>query len=130
MNEMFPGFEKMQMVSVAKAAEYLNVKAQAVYIAIKKGLLKPEKVKGKFIISFRMLDDYYQNKYNRRRSVFQNKPLLGEGEYTAGETAKLLKINLTHFYYMLRMERIKSYRKGFAYIIRKEDIDEYKRSIR
>jgi excisionase family DNA binding protein len=125
MNEMFPGFEKMKMIKLSEAAKYLNISTQAIYIAIKKGLLNASKVDGKYYVSLRMLDEYQKNRYNRRHSIFEGKPLLSENEFTIRETSEKLNLNLTHLYYLVRSGAIKSIRRGNHYIIKQEYIDQY-----
>ena len=120
MNEMFPGCEKMKMLTILEASDYLKVSRQAVYIAIQKKRIKANKVNGKFLISERMLDDYRKTKHDRRISL-----KLTDKEFTTKDAAKLMGIGKSALYYMIRGGGVKSHRRGFAYIITQKEIDNF-----
>jgi excisionase family DNA binding protein len=120
MNEMFPGFEKMKMLNIIGAANYLGISRQAIYIAISKNKIRANRVNGKYMISERMLDEYDQNKYIRRITLN-----LKDNEFTPQEVAKKLNITKSEMYYMLRNRVIKSYRINCAYVVKQCHIDEY-----
>ena len=120
MNEMFPGFEKMKMLTIQQAANHLGISRQAVYIAIAKDKIRAQKHGHKYLVSIRMLDDYVKDKYNRRLTLN-----LKYNEFTPQDVARKLGIGKSAIYYMIRSGMINSRRIRSAYIISQQDINLY-----
>jgi hypothetical protein len=114
-------------IGINEAACITNVTRQAVYIAIKKEMLKASK-EGRWQISLDDLDEYRKNRWNRVKSIRDGKPLVSaeKGEYLVRQIAEKLGIPEQKIYYAIRCNTLKSKRRGSSYIITIEDALEYK----
>lgn len=120
------GAEK-RLVSITKAAQINNVTRQAIYVAIKQGKLKAIKGATRWMIDLNDLEEYRRQKYSRSKSVFEGKLLFDntKGFYSINQTAKMLNVPAQKIYYATRVGQMKAIRKGAAWVIHMNDINEY-----
>lgn len=118
-----------KVVSITEAARINNVTRQAIYVAIKLGKLKAVK-RSRWQIDLKDLEEYRQNKYSRTRSLFNGELLFNneKGLYSVGQVAKMLNVPAQKIYYATRIGLLKAHRKGAAWVIHIEDIEQYRQS--
>ena len=116
------------VVSITEAANINGVTRQAIYVAIKQGKLKACKDDARWTIKLDDLETYRRNKYSRSKSTYEGELLFDneKGYYSINQTAKMLKIPPQKVYYATRIGILKASRKGSAWVLRAEDIEEYK----
>ncbi|KPK32510.1 MAG: hypothetical protein AMS24_04030 [Chlamydiae bacterium SM23_39] len=122
-----PSVEK-KFFSITEAAKLNNVTRQAVYVAIKQKKLKATKCDGKWMISLNDLEEYKKNKYSREKSLYEGELLFDKekGYYSINQAAKMLNVPAQKIYYATRVGQLKAFRKGAAWVVKSEDIKEYK----
>lgn len=117
-----------KVVSITEAAKINNVTRQAIYVAIKQNKLRARKETTRWTIELHDLEEYRNNKYSRTKSMFDGDLLFdnSKGFYSVNQTAKILDIPAQKVYYALRTGMLKSTRKGAAWVIHNDSIEEYK----
>lgn len=120
---------RLKPISIAEAAKKYQITRQAVYVAIKNGKLKAEKIHSRWVITEENLEEYREKRYSREHSVFDGEPLFNndEGYFSVNQTAEMLGIPAQKVYYATRAGLLKGTRKGAAWIFHKEQIDTYKK---
>lgn len=124
--------------SLEQAGKATHVTKQAIYMAIKKGRLKAQKMteptkfarRGQWVIKKSDLDAYRANKYNREDYKIDGEKVfdIDRGEFSVGQVAKILgemlreSVAVAHIYYLIRMGELKAYRKGWSLVLKKEDV--------
>ena len=123
------GFEERKVVSITEAAKINNVTRQAIYVAIKQKKLKATK-KTRWEIDLKDLEEYRRNKYSRKKSMFQGELLFDneKGYYSVKQVSKMLAIPAQKVYYALRTGMLKSTRKGAAWVVHTDDLNQYRES--
>lgn len=118
-----------ELMTLGQAAKYGHVSRQAYYVALKKGRLKATQINRKWYIKKEDLDEYRGNKYNpdlRKQDgelVFD----MEKGHFSVPQVCKILSyfLNrpypLNYLYYLVRSGKVKAFRKGYAWIIHKDD---------
>ncbi len=121
--------DQAKVVSITEAARINNVTRQAIYVAIKLGKLKAVK-RSRWQIELKDLEEYRQNKYSRTRSLFNGELLFNneKGLYSVGQVAKMLNVPAQKIYYATRIGLLKAHRRGAAWVIHIEDIEQYRQS--
>ena len=116
------------MMNTREASQHLNVGKAAVMSAIKKNRLPAIKKEGRWTFNTNDLDEYKRNRFDRKLSVVDGKPLYDKtkGEYSVNDAAKLLGCSVQHLYYACRSNKIHTTKKRFTWIIKTEDIIEYR----
>lgn len=117
------------ILSIREASFIGRVKRQAVYVAIRKGRLRAKKINNKWLIKSLDLEDYRLNKYNRDFRQIDGEYVfdMEKGEFSVQQVCKVISATLNRpfpmqrLYYLLRTGRIKSLKKGAAWVILKED---------
>jgi predicted DNA-binding protein YlxM (UPF0122 family) len=126
-----------EFYSLNEAAQDAKITRQGVYIAIRKGGLKATKTKeptkyskrGQWVIKKADLDEYRANKYNRDKRKVEGESLfdLDRGYFSVNHVAKIMgkmlnhRVPTAHIYYMIRKGDLRAYKKGGAWVIKKED---------
>jgi len=139
LNEMGAGLVEGQLdqpvvvekwVSITEAARLNRVTRQAIYIAIKLKKLRARKEATRWTIHMDDLEDYRKQKYSRSKSVFEGELIFDndKGFYSVNQVAKLLKVPAQKIYYATRTGYLKAQRKGAAWVINTQDLEEYKNS--
>ena len=120
--------EHKKVLSITEAAKINKVTRQAIYVAIKQNKLKAKKETTRWTIELQDLEDYRNNKYSRTKSMFDGDLLFdnSKGFFSVNQTAKILAIPAQKVYYALRTGMLKSSRKGAAWVIHNESIEDYK----
>ncbi len=123
--ELLP--DERRIVSITEAAKINNVTRQAIYVAIKQKKLKATK-KSRWEIDLRDLEEYRRNKYSRTKSVFDGELLFDneKGYYSVKQVSKMLAVPAQKVYYALRTGMIKSSRKGAAWVVHVDEINNYR----
>ncbi|CDR34752.1 helix-turn-helix domain-containing protein [Criblamydia sequanensis] len=121
--------ESAKFVSITEAAKLNKVTRQAIYIAIKLKKLKASKESTRWTICVEDLEDYRKQKYSRTKSVFEGELLFDnmKGYYSVNQVARLLKVPAQKVYYATRTGYLKAERRGAAWVIHQDDVDEYKK---
>jgi len=90
--------------------------------------LKATKCDGKWMISLNDLEEYKKNKYSREKSLYEGELLFDKekGYYSINQAAKMLNVPAQKIYYATRVGQLKAFRKGAAWVVKSEDIKEYK----
>lgn len=122
--------EDIKVVSITEAAKINNVTRQAIYVAIKQNKLKARKDTTRWTIQLSDLEEYRKNKYSRTKSMFDGSLLFdnSKGFYSVNQVAKILGVPAQKIYYALRTGMLKSSRKGAAWVIHLNNIEEYQAS--
>ncbi|MFT4551597.1 MAG: excisionase family DNA binding protein [Chlamydiales bacterium] len=119
-----------KVVSITEAAKINNVTRQAIYVAIKQNKLRAKKDTTRWTIHLDDLAEYRKNKYSRSKSVFGGDLLFdnAKGYYSVNQVAKILGVPAQKIYYALRTNMLKSTRKGAAWVIHVNNVEEYRDS--
>lgn len=117
-----------KVVSITEAAKINNVTRQAIYVAIKQKKLKAIKATTRWVINLKDLEEYRNNKYSRAKSVFDGELLFDndKGFFSVNQAADMLGVPAQKIYYATRVGQLKAHRKGAAWVIHKDDIEQYK----
>ena len=118
-----------KLVSITDAAKFNGVTRQAIYVAIKLNKLKAHKGT-KWTIHLDDLQEYREKKYCRTKSVFNGEPLFDnrKGYFSINQVAKKLDVHPQKIYYATRSGFLKAHRKGAAWVIHENDVEEYAKS--
>lgn len=116
-------------MNTKEAAKHLQVGKAAIMSAIKKNRLHAVKKEGRWYFTTHDLDDYKRNRFDRKFSTFKSEPLYDKdkGEYSVTQAAKLLPCPLQHLYHACRINKIKTVKRKCAWVIKDEDIVEYRK---
>ncbi|MBS3904987.1 MAG: helix-turn-helix domain-containing protein [Simkania sp.] len=123
-----PKFKRL--VSITEAAKINNVTRQAIYVAIKQNKLKASKDSTRWTIDLDDLEDYRRQKYSRTKSMYNGELLFDnkQGFYSVNQVAKLLNVPAQKIYYATRVGLLKAIRKGAAWVVHQNDVEEYKKN--
>jgi excisionase family DNA binding protein len=119
-----------RVVSITEAARLNNVTRQAIYVAIKQRKLRATKDATRWTIDLNDLEDYKNNKYSRKKSLFQGELLFDnkKGFYSINQVAQMLDVPAQKIYYATRIGHLKAQRKGAAWVVHTDDMKHYKES--
>lgn len=117
-----------KVVSITEAARINNVTRQAIYVAIKLKKLRAKKETTRWTIHLDDLEEYRNNKYSRAKSVFGGELLFdnNKGYFSVNQVAEMLNVPAQKIYYATRVGMLKAHRKGAAWVIYTEDVNEYR----
>lgn len=126
-NKMNQSREENKVVSITEAAKLNKVTRQAIYVAIKLNKLKATKETTRWTINLDDLEDYRQQKYSRTKSVFDGELLFDnhKGYFSVNQVAEMLRVPAQKIYYATRIGLLKALRKGAAWVIHMDDMNEY-----
>lgn len=115
-------------VSITEAARINNVTRQAIYVAIKQRKLKAQKDSTRWTIDLDDLEAYRKQKYSRSKSMFDGELLFDnqKGFFSVNQAARILGVPAQKIYYATRVGILKASRKGAAWVIHSNDIQEYR----
>jgi len=118
----------MKVVSITEAAKINNVTRQAIYVAIKQKKLKAKKDTTRWKIHLDDLEEYSKNKYSRSKSMFDGDLLFNnkKGFYSVSQVAEMLSVPAQKIYYATRSGMLAAERKGAAWVIHIDSVEEYK----
>jgi len=116
------------LVSITEAAKLNGVTRQAIYVAIKQRKLKAYKDATRWMIDVADLDAYKEQKYSRTKSMFNGELVFDntKGFYSVNQVAKMLGVPAQKIYYATRSGLLKAIRKGAAWVIHVNDVNQYK----
>ncbi|MFQ5729659.1 MAG: helix-turn-helix domain-containing protein [Waddliaceae bacterium] len=128
MSETMEDVKDSKAVSITEAARINNVTRQAIYVAIKLKKLKAKKETTRWTINLSDLEEYRANKYSRAKSIYDGELLFDnvKGWYSVNQVALMLKVPAQKIYYATRIGMLKATRKGAAWVIHIDDVNEYK----
>lgn len=120
--------DENKLVSIAEAARLNRVTRQAIYVAIKLNKLKARKESTRWSIHLDDLAEYRKHKYSRARSIHNGELIFDShrGHYSVNQVARMLKVPPQKIYYATRSGKLKAHRKGAAWVIHDQDINEYR----
>jgi excisionase family DNA binding protein len=120
--------ETSGVVSITEAAKINNVTRQAIYVAIKQRKLRAFKDSTRWTIDLQDLEEYRLHKYSRTKSIFAGELLFDKdkGYYSVNQVAQMLGVPAQKIYYATRVGLLKAIRKGAAWVIHANDVQEYK----
>lgn len=122
--------------SLEEATKYAHICKQALCLAIKQGKLKAEKKtvnkRRAWVLTSKDIDDYRANKYRRDLYKIDGKLIfdLEEGRWSVLHASKTLSAALgrpytaAHIYYLLRLGKLKAFRRGAAWVISRDQVIE------
>ena len=119
-----------RLVSITEAAKINGVTRQAIYVAIKQNKLKAVKDSTRWAIDLDDLEEYRRQKYSRTKSMYHGELLFDNkrGFYSVNQVAQVLDVPAQKIYYATRVGLLKAIRKGAAWVIHHNDVEEYKKS--
>ncbi len=125
-----PDNNKKRVVSITEAARLNNVTRQAIYVAIKQRKLRATKDATRWTIDLDDLEEYKRNKYSRKKSMYEGELLFdnSKGLYSINQVAKMLNVPAQKIYYATRVGHLKAHRKGAAWVVKIDEVKEYKRN--
>lgn len=117
-----------KVVSIGKAAEINKVTRQAIYVAIKLKKLKAKKETSRWTIHIDDLEEYRRNKYSRTKSLHKGERIFDneKGYFSVNQVARILDVPAQKIYYATRSGALKAHRKGAAWVIHVDDVNQYK----
>ena len=117
-----------KFVSITEAARINKVTRQAIYVAIKLNKLKAKKESTRWEIHLDDLEEYRKNKYSRNKSTYAGELLFDndKGFHSVRQVADLLEVDPQKIYYETRIGRLESHRKGSAWVIHINDVNEFR----
>ena len=121
------------LLTLHEAAKEGKVTRQAIYAAIRLKKLPARKVGSKWYVCPKDLETYRVNKYDRSNRKIDGELVFDpkKGECTVHEAAAIIHRELhipyspQNVYYMLRCGILRGYRKGAAWIVKIEDLNDY-----
>ncbi len=118
-------------ISILQASKLRNCTKQSIVYALKKNRLKGEKIDGKWMLKYQDFIDYINSRWDRKYSKFNDEPLYNreKGEYSVEEASRLLCMNIQRVYYALRNGKINGFKKKKSWVIRIQDISNYRDEI-
>lgn len=118
---------KRRFVSITEAARINGVTRQAIYVAIKQNKLKAYKDATRWTIDLSDLETYRKEKYSRTKSMHDGELVFDntKGYHSVGQAAKILGVPAQKIYYATRIGLLKAIRKGAAWVIHIDDINQY-----
>lgn len=116
-----------KLVSITEAAKLNKVTRQAIYVAIKLNKLKATKDTTRWTIHLDDLEAYRKQKYSRSKSMFDGELLFdnNKGLFSVNQAARMLSVPAQKIYYATRIGQLKARRKGAAWVIHADDLNEY-----
>jgi excisionase family DNA binding protein len=119
---------KKGVVSITEAARLNNVTRQAIYVAIKQRKLRATKDATRWTIDLEHLEEYKNNKYSRKKSLYQGELLFDnkKGYYSINQIAKMLNVPAQKIYYATRVGHLQAFRKGAAWVVQIDEAKKYK----
>jgi hypothetical protein len=131
--------ENHEFTSLRDVAKYAHITPQAVYSAIQKGQLKATKKRvlnkrgchlEQWTVLVKDLEEYRMSKYDRDKRIVDGEKLfdIEHDRWSVLHAAKTLSLMLgipfttQKMYYLLRVGKITAYKKGGAWIIKKEEL--------
>jgi len=127
-NTMEEASIESRIVSITEAAKINNVTRQAIYVAIKQGKLRAHKDASRWTIDLEELENYRNQKYSRTKSMHNGELVFDNcrGYYSVNQAARMLDVPAQKIYYATRIGVLKAVRKGAAWVIHIEDINQYR----
>jgi excisionase family DNA binding protein len=124
------GQDPSKFVSITEAAKINNVTRQAIYVAIKQKKLKASKGSTRWTIHLDDLEAYRSNKYSRSKSTYEGELIFDnfQGYYSVNQVAKMLNVPVQKIYYATRQGMLKAFRKGAAWVIHIDDVENYRKN--
>lgn len=121
-------YDGEQAVTITEAARINGVTRQAIYVAIKQDKLRAQKNSTRWTIRLRDLEEYRRNKYSRTKSTFDGELIFDndKGYYSVNQVAKILGVPAQKIYYATRVNMLQAIRKGAAWVIHSDDVNEYR----
>ena len=122
--------EDKKVVSITEAAKINNVTRQAIYVAIKLKKLKAKKESSRWTIDLKDLEEYRRNKYSRSKSMFNGELIFDphQGYYSVKQVSEMLSVPAQKIYYATRVGLIPAHRKGAAWVIHIDDVENYRKN--
>ena len=116
------------VVSITEAARINNVTRQAIYVAIKLNKLRAKKETTRWTIHLDDLEEYRKNKYSRMKSIHNGELIFNntKGYYSVNQVASMLNVPAQKIYYATRVGMLNAHRKGAAWVIHMDDIQQYR----
>lgn len=116
-----------KLVSITEAAILNKVTRQAIYVAIKLNKLKARKETTRWTIHLDDLEAYRKQKYSRTKSMYNGELLFdnAKGFHSVNQVARMLGVPAQKIYYATRIGQLKAHRKGAAWVIHDQDVQDY-----
>ncbi len=116
-------------ITIAQAADIAHVGTQAIYVAIKIGRIKAEKLNGLWYTTKKDLEEYRLTKYGRSNRKFNGEKIFDfeKGKLSVLHVCKILSHSLKrpipsqYIYHLLHIGSLKGYKVGAAWVIDRND---------
>jgi excisionase family DNA binding protein len=122
--------ENTEWLTIREAAKISGVTKSAISAAINNNKLKAQGFCSphRWLIDPKDLEEYRKNKYSRALLRHNGELVFDKsmGFYSVSEAAKMLNVSAQTIYYSARIGILKANRKGAAWIIHIDDIQEFK----
>lgn len=122
---------KNEIYSISDAAKLLNCTRQAIYLSVLKKKINSQKVNGKWTVTIDDIKEFQKNKYDRKFSTYQDRPLYEEdkGEMSVKYAAEKIKVPAQKLYYAIRSKKMNAFKKNCTWIIKVDELNEYKKNM-
>lgn len=128
-----------EFYSLKEAADYAHICRQAIFVAIQKGNLKAVKkplvypngnIEMRWCILRSDLDEYRKSKHLSDKRIVDGEKLfdIEDDRWSVLHASKTLSsmigrpITIYHLYYLLRFGKLRGYKKGGCWIIKRQDL--------
>ncbi len=122
-------FLENNLLSIKEGARLLLTTKAAIRQAIFVKRIPAKKIKNQWFVEWKDLEEFKKTKHYRDLSRYNGELVFDKNkdEYSVKEAAKLLNEPDQQIYYACRKKRINTSRKGTYWVIKMDDIMEYKR---
>ncbi len=122
-----------EIFTLLQVARIAKVQKQTIYAAMKRGALKATLKDGQWLVRKEDMDEYLRNKNNRDLRKKDGEYIFDvkKGHFSVSQISKIYSASINKnfpirkVYYLVRMGQLKSFRKGKAIVINKEDAKEF-----
>jgi excisionase family DNA binding protein len=124
--------EEKEMITINEAGKYLGIGRHAVLNAINSKRLNAYKNERKWAFTLKDLEEYKKRRHDRAFSKVNGEPLYdkSKGEFSIKEASELIPCPIQHLYYAARTNKICTSKKRCSWIVKTEDIVEYRKVMR
>jgi hypothetical protein len=106
----------MTTYSLPETCRILGVTRQAVYLQMKNGKLKSEKIKGRHLIDADAIIEFRNNKYSRAKYY-------GNGYISTRDAARKCNVDPQRIYYLIYFKILPAEQRGSMWFIKVTDLD-------
>jgi lipopolysaccharide export LptBFGC system permease protein LptF len=117
---------KNELLSITKAAKLYHVTSQSISIVIRSKRLNAHKNGHRWFFTQNDWNKYQKSKYDRKYSFREGNPLYDTEKISPKILADEMNVKTQRIYYLLRKNMIPYKKNGGAYVINRNEINEFK----